>query len=417
MKKIIFKGLAIIALGAPVYFGCSHRVVAQGYTPQQATANPSTWKGVSLPCRFQGKRVLTQSDFDRAAAVGSNVIRLFVTTKLHSDPVTDRKNFYSVFIGTDGNVMDAANSPAIANLNSAVDMAAKDHLKVIIQLTNTTDGEIWTSQTDWTTLGKIWVTIAGDFKDNPNVLAFDLMNEPNIVNSFDPDSRTALMRQMSAKSSDWSPPSEWKGSPRDYDMQIATLIKDIRTVDPGRTIVIQGYGSFGNPVNFKWLKPIHGYEDDKNVIYSFHMYLPTNLTFIGQKAFTERGEKGKAFIYPDDMHLITDAFAPVLSFQHKYNVPIYVGEFGIEDNAIFGDPVTHVQYNGACWMSAVMQAMDHNGWGWTFWDFWTRGRMPLSSHDPRYQALSSDMKQGIVPDFCSSPPLLDSTRSALPTTP
>jgi aryl-phospho-beta-D-glucosidase BglC (GH1 family) len=417
VKKNLFKSLTIIMLAAPIYPGCCTWVLAQEFTHPEATTNPSTWKGVSLPLRFKGGRILTQSDFDRAAAVGSNVVRLFVTTKLHSDPIAAAKNFYSIFVDAKGNVMNAANNPGVADLNTAIAMAAKDHLKVIIQMSNTTNGEIWTNQTDWTTLGNLWMTIAIKFKDNPNVLAFDLMNEPDILSSFDPNTKTTIIRQMSSKSSDWDTPPDWTGSPRDYNLQMSTLIKDIRTVDLRRTIIIQGFGAFGSPINFKWLKPIQGYENDKNVVYSFHMYIPASLTFIGQKKFTEKGAKRMAFVYPNDEHIITDAFAPVVNFQRKYNVPIYVGEFGIEDDAIFGDPVTHAQYNGACWMSAVMREMDSNGWGWTFWDFWTRGRIPLSIHDPRYQALASDMKHGVVPDFCTNPPVLDSTRIGLPTTP
>jgi hypothetical protein len=378
------------------------------------TSDPSTWKGVNLPLKIRplpGKvaKLLAQSDFDSAANVGANVVGI----KIFADPQGEGTSAsYSDFTDANGNVLPAATSPGIADLQAAVAMAAKDNLKVIFAMqTNpgTTGGAIWTSQAEWNTLTSMWATIATTFKNNPNVLAFDLMNEPNVLTSLDPTTQLATSKQMTAGT--WTIPAAWLGTPRDYNAEMSQVITAVRAADATRTVIVESFGQAAQPTNFRWMTPISGFS---NVVYSLHMYVPTALTFIGQTKYTANDDPNRPFLYPANESQITNAFAPAIAFQQKYNVPIYVGEFGIEDGAIYGtDPTTGDSYNGSCWMSSVMSQMDAQHWGWDFFDFWTPGRVPLSITDPRYLALTSDMKQGIVPDFCTNPPVLNSTAGSL----
>jgi len=378
---------------------------------QQATTDPTTWKGVNLPLKLHAKPgypTLTQADFDRAAALGANVIRL----NMHADPAETL--MYSTFVDSNGNVIPAATSPGMADIKQAVAMAAKDHLKVILDFhtsPGTLNGDIWGNQADWVTLQKLWAMIAINYKNNPTVVAFDLMNEPTLLKGLTSEGVDIKPIYQAMVNGTWTMPVSWTKTPKDYNFQMTYIINTIRSFDPNRTIVIEGFGQVGQPVNFTWMKPITGFN---NIVYSFHMYIPQTLTDI-----TRPDDPNPApFKYPADESQITNAFAPVLAFQQKYNVPIWVGEFGIEDPAIFQiDPTTKLPYNGACWVSSVMKAMDANHWGWTLWDLWTPGRIPVSAKDPRYVALTSDMKQGIVPDYCVNLPVLDSTPSPLPLPP
>jgi Cellulase (glycosyl hydrolase family 5) len=378
-----------------------------------ATTSPSSWKGVNLPLKLDSipgiGKLVSQSNFDRAGAVGANVIRLGVYT----DPNRVSGGAYSTFFDSQGNVIPLPTSPGIADLNTAINMAAKDNMKVIVDMMTMpgdAKGRIWTNQADWDNFKNLWVAIATAVKDNPNVVAFDLMNEPNPFSQENAIDQANENRQLSAGT--WTMPASWVGTPHDYVYELTAIAEAIRAEDPSRTLAVQPI--HGDPTNFQYLTPL----PLDNIVYSLHMYIPDNLTAIGQKAFTERGAQGKAFVYPADESKITAAFAPVLAFQQKYNVPIWVGEFGIEDKAIFGDQFpsgTSNKYNGSCWLSSVMQKMDANHWGWTFWDFWTGGRIPLSANDPRYQALHADMTTGVVPNFCNNPPVLsDTTTAALP---
>jgi hypothetical protein len=197
----------------------------------------------------------------------------------------------------------------------------------------------------------------------------------------------------------WSPPADWKNTPRDYNLQITNLIAAIRKIDPNRFVIVEGFGYLGNPVNFNWMKPIEGFD---KIIYSFHMYVPTGLTMLGTKSSEMKGndEKVQPFKMPEDESKIDKALAPVLAFQKKYSVPVYVGEFGITDKAITGKDANGNAYNGACWLNVVINKMNEYKWGWTYWDFWTDIRKPKSNDDPRYIILSDAMKGQPIPNYC-----------------
>ena len=47
---------------------------------------------------------------------------------------------------------------------------------------------------------------------------------------------------------------------------------------------------------------------------------------------------------------------PVIDFQNKYNVPIYVGEFGVARWAP----------NAEKWLEDVISIFEENGWDWTY---------------------------------------------------
>jgi aryl-phospho-beta-D-glucosidase BglC (GH1 family) len=355
--------------------------------------DPGSWRGVNLPLQinWDTKNSLSQSDFDYAAAAGANVIRLSV----HAD--NEAKN-HSKFINANGTIIDPGQNSGLADLSNAVGMAEKAGLKVIIDMHSVPGqkgGKIWMNAKYWNILSNIWVAVAEKFKGSSTVVAFDLMNEPGVVSSIQTGSGDVAKMFKGT----WSPPQNWKGTARDYNLHIANLIRAIRKTDPDRYVIVEGFGYLGNPINFNWMKPVEGID---KIIYSFHMYIPTGLTMLGTKGSEKKGndEKIQPFRMPQDEDKIDKAFAPVLAFQKKYNVPIFVGEFGVTDEAIFGKNENDLSYNGACWLSTVIKKMDENKWGWTYWDFWTDRRKPDSKEDPRYVILSAAMRGEPVKDYC-----------------
>jgi aryl-phospho-beta-D-glucosidase BglC (GH1 family) len=426
-------GLAVVTLGISVYsffynpadamfatpYNSNTGGQSVGYTnpdsngainkPNIINSSPSTWKGVNVGLQLSTSAKTSFSQIiAESAAVGANVIRLNV----FADPA-NQGIAYAAFVDGNGAVIPAATSPGIAQLQTAINLAAQSNIKVIIDMhtfPGISNASIWTSQSQWETFDSIWTTIATTFKNNPNVVAFDLMNEPNVLDSLDAKTKATYSHQMFQGT--WTPPSTWAGTPRDYNMEMTELIGKIRAIDPSRTVIVEGFGVGGNPINYAWMKPISAYT---NVVYSFHMYEPTGLTFIGQQGFVAAGKNGGAFNYPADESKIDHWLSYPIAFQQKYNVPMYVGEFGIETDAIFkSDPSTHVAYNGSCWMSSLLSDMDSHNWGWTFWSFSTAGRVPISSSDPRYTLLQSDMTKGLVSNLCTNLPVLNSAVSSLP---
>ena len=348
-----------------------------------ASIEPSSWKGVNLPLRIDnsGQKNLSQSDFDFAAAAGANIVRLAV----HADPDENR---HSIFFNDNGNVLPANESPGINELKRAVNMAKKSNLQVIIDmhtLPGTVKAKVWQDEALWGNITTLWTTIAQTFKDDPTVTGFDLMNEPTLVKSL--VQNADIQRQM--LQGKWAVPKEWVGTAKDYKTQIANLIKAIQQVDKSKYIIVEGFGIYGNPINFNWMPYFGGLD---NIVYSFHMYVPTQLT--GLKLNNPKNTIDKIAFKPQrDIGKIDKALEPVIAFQKKYNVPIYVGEFGVTDDALTSG------LNGGCWLATIIDKMQQNKWGWTYWDFFGE-RKPKSTDDPRFKILGAAMKGQPLPDYC-----------------
>jgi len=390
MKKIVPLIILSISIAAQTAFSAT--IIKNRLTPAESRfvlEDPSTWRGVNLPLYFN-KPVegnLSQHDFDYAAEAGANIIRL----NLFADLKDRRINH---FTDEDGTILKE--NTGMTELNNAVIWAHNAGLKILIDfhsMPGFANGEIWTSDKHWDVFASIWKLIATKLKDDPTVVAYDLMNEPNIVTYLNDPGANKEMFQGS-----WSPPSRWKGTAGDYNLHIKKIIDDIRTIDPTRWIVIEGFGMLGNPTNFNWMKPVN--LDDKHIIYSFHMYVPTSLTNIGTKEFINRNLVGEPFDQATDMRKIDNALAPVIAFQKKYKVPIFVGEFGVTNDAIFKSDEHGTPYNGACWLNVIVNKINELKWGWTFWSFWVDIRKPQSKDDPRYLILQKAFTGETVTGYC-----------------
>jgi len=392
MKNTFFKIITAVTVCFSVIAVTPFKSAAVMYGHPGASfvlEDPGTWRGVNLPLfvHKSDEKNLSQAEFDYAAEAGANIIRLCV----FADPKYRR---FSKFTDENNKVLNE--NPGLEDISVAVEMAHKAGLKVIVDMhtmPGATDGEIWGKAEYWETLRTLWKRVAEKFKGNPTVVAYDLMNEPNITVYLKDAGVNRSMFQGA-----WSPPSDWKDSPRDYNSQMKNIMEDIRDVDADRWLIIEGFGMLGNPVNYNWMKPIN--LSDKHVIYSFHMYVPTNLTNIGVKEFKERNLVGEAFDKSSDTRKIDNALAPVLAFQKKYKVPIFVGEFGVTNDAIFNSDANGHPYNGACWLNVVVNKFNEYKWGWTFWDFWVDIRKPKSKEDPRYLILNKAFTGEMVDGYC-----------------
>ena len=148
------------------------------------------------------------------------------------------------------------------------------------------------------------------------------------------------------------------------------LIRAIRKVDPDAWIVYEA-GPGGDWRGFEDLKPL---PDDK-IIYSLHFYEPGAFTHQGIAAtklqdpnLIARAQQQVGIRYPGvvsgiywDRTRFEDALKPVIEFQKKYNVPIYVGEFSV---VAWAPPECSAQY-----LKDVTDIFDKYGWSWTYHAF------------------------------------------------
>ena len=143
----------------------------------------------------------------------------------------------------------------------------------------------------------LWKAIALRYKDEPTVAGYDLLNEPL---------------------------PEPTGAAKAYKAQVEPLYqritKAIRNVDPKHMIIVEGV-NWANDWSI-FTKPF-----DKNLVYQFHYYCWDSPT-------------------------VLNSIQHYLDGRNRFNAPVWVGETGEKDNAIY-------------W--ATTEYFEANNIGWSFW--------------------------------------------------
>ena len=217
--------------------------------------------------------------------------------------------FNSVRVPIHWKFFDEDNSEGFRLLDRLVEWAGKDHLYVIIDLHCAPGGQTGTNIDDsdgypWLFLSpeaqkqtiEIWRRIAAHYRKEPTILGYDLLNEP--IPPFPP-----LARLDS-----------------DLEPLYRRIAAAIRQVDRNHVLILGGaqwdsnFQVFGKPF-------------DSNVMYTFHKYwTATDTSVIGQ----------------------------YLEFRDRYQVPIWLGESGENNNE---------------WIAAFVKTLEDNHIGWCFWPY------------------------------------------------
>ena len=184
----------------------------------------------------------------------------------------------------------------------------------------------------------LWQEIARKYADSPVIWGYDLANEP--VESV---TAPGLL--------DWQELAE-------------KTAKAIREIDPERAIIIEP-AAWGSPDGLLALEPL----DVPNVIYSVHMYIPHEFTHQNvHSATTPKVYPGEIGGRKWDKAELEKALQPAIDFQKKYNVHIYIGEFGAirwaPDNSAYR------------YLRDVIDICEAHDWDWSYhafreWDGWS----------------------------------------------
>jgi endoglucanase len=200
------------------------------------------------------------------------------------------------------------------------------------------DAGLFSSQEAQNHFVEVWRRIAQRYKQAKPIWGYDLANEPV--------------------------EEEWDEACDDWQHLAERAAKAIRAIDAERPLIVEP-AQWGGPSGLTELAPI----DVSNVVYSVHMYVP--------HAFTHQGvhTSGPAYRYPGliegkqwDRAQLEKALAPVVSFQNRYHVHIYIGEF----SAIRWAPD-----NSACrYLSDLIDIFEQHDWDWSYhafreWSGWS----------------------------------------------
>lgn len=174
-----------------------------------------------------------------------------------------------------------------------------------------------------------WYQIADYFKDYPDSLLFEVLNEPH-------GNLTAAM---------WN----------DY---FAEALTEIRKTNPTRIVLmgIADYGGLGGIANL--LLP-----DDEYIILTPHYYNPFPFThqgaewvngadaWLGTKWHNTEAER----------ETVASEFSYALNYSATHHIPIHVGEFGAYSKA---DAASRV-----LWTTFLARWFEENNMSWAYWDF------------------------------------------------
>ncbi len=241
------------------------------------------------------KNYITEADIKRIAELGFNSVRPALNSRL--------------FIEEGGNNEFVAEGFEL--LDKLITWCRKYHLYVIIDMHGAPGGqtgqniddspndqpELFMNPKNEELLVKLWVKLAERYKDEPIVAAYDLLNEPLPENT---------------------------GAAEKYKHKLVPvyekLIKAIREVDKNHMFTLEGYNWANNWSVFE--KAL-----DDNMFFQFHYY---------------------CWDRPDHLNNISQ----YLKKREVLNTPVWVGETGEKNNAIY---------------FATTQYFEKNNIGWSFW--------------------------------------------------
>ncbi len=226
----------------------------------------------------------------------------------------------------------------LAKLDRAVKAAEQAHLYVALTCREgpgrpdfNRSHEIWKDAAAQDAYAKMWREVAAHFQGRTSIVGYDLMCEPH--------------------------PDEEANQPLgDWNVLAKKITAAIREVDKDTPILVNSIG-WAYPKLFDVLQPT----GDPRTVYTVHFYDPHYYTHqkpadkVPYPGFRVPGKPSVAW----DKATLEAQLAPVLAFQQKYQVPIFVGEFGC---ARYAPGVEQ-------WMRDQMDLYEKHGWSWAYWAF------------------------------------------------
>jgi endoglucanase len=174
-----------------------------------------------------------------------------------------------------------------------------------------------------------WKQVSEHFKDAPDTVIFELLNEPN-----------------------------GKLTPELWNTYLAEAIKTIRATNPTRTVIVGP--AFWNGMDS--LKTLKLPEDDRNLIVTVHYYSPMEFTHQGAPwSKTTVNLSGVKWGTDAEIRKVDEDFRKADKWAKENRRPIFLGEFGAYDKAPMESRLRYI--------GAVARTAENLGWAWGYWQF------------------------------------------------
>lgn len=197
-----------------------------------------------------------------------------------------------------------------------------------------------------------WRQVGERYKDAPDGVVFELLNEPN----------KGLTDAL------WN---SW----------VAELLPVVRATNPARNVIV-GPASWNNIGHLDQLALPDG---DRHLIATVHYYLPMAFTHQGAPWNPSTPKIGVTWGTEAERQRMKTDFDGVQAWAKAHDRPILLGEFGAYDK---GDMASRVAYTAA----AARQA-EARGWAWAYWQF----DSDFIAYDIRKDAWVAPIHGALVP--------------------
>jgi endoglucanase len=176
-----------------------------------------------------------------------------------------------------------------------------------------------------------WEQVAEHFKDAPESVLFEILNEPNT-----------------------------QVTPEVWNAWVKEALGIIRKTNPQRNVIV-GPASWNN---IRFLDRLDLPEDDRHIVVTVHYYLPMNFTHQGARWVKSTAElHGVPWGTDEEKRKVKTDFAGVQEWAKAHRRPILLGEFGAYDRG-GADMESRVQYT-----SHLARTAEALGWAWAYWQF------------------------------------------------
>jgi endoglucanase len=176
-------------------------------------------------------------------------------------------------------------------------------------------------------LTAFWQQIAERYRDKPDQVVFELLNEPS--------------RRLDAVWNAWIP----------------DLLATIRASNPTRNVIV-GPGQWNSLHKLAELKLP---KDDRHLIVTFHYYDPFPFTHQGASWANPIPPVGTSWGTPAERARIDQDFDTVAAWAKAEGRPVLLGEFGAYDKGPMDSRVAYTQ--------AVARSAEAHGFAWAYWQF------------------------------------------------
>lgn len=299
----------------------------------------------------------TQTDFNRLAALGANVVNIS-HPGLYSETAP-----YALNTGAQANLDSLLAMIQEANMFAVITFRTgpgRNEAAIVSELDFPALYSVWTSQAEQDAWVAMWKYTADRYKNNAIVVGYDLMCEPhsNAIVAIPTYEPSGFYPAYADTLYDWNPLAK----------RITTAIRE---VDADTPILIGGMSWSGAA----WLDSLTSNGDSKTV-YMVHQYEPqTDYTHQSAPYANTYGTSAGTFTRDN----LQTYFSYISSFKSSRGVPVAVNEFGVQ----------RYQPNADQYLTDSMDIMESNGLNYSIW-LW-------ESSDPNIDYDDFNFRRGTDP--------------------